>query len=360
MNNDLEISLMGTLVPLNKIVRCRWRDEEDSPDKVKDAIKRIGEQGFRYNLQGMRLDTVEKLIEYLMVSDRELYPTRELAEIKAVTMPLDLIEQWVGHHRREGCHQLGTWYIWTLEHEGKRDLVPFILKDVSACMEEARTIYLSDNMKNDQQLAGWAIGNVRKMLPDLISSGMAKSEAHAYLAKEMGLQPRDIEKLAEISKGLIGGVVSPAIKRLTPDNATEFWRVLNQTLALTPVTLDLQKEIIDESFDSKNPRKSIGNAFSAIKASLPELQKVVVPKPPKAPETVALQLAWKLYQILQREDFEDDAKQRINEIVVSCGRLTTTTLSEEDIETDEIIAEVEAEEAAKAVTQETYDETTVH
>lgn len=177
---------MGTLVPLNKIVRCRWRDEEDSPDKVADNIKRIGEWGFSRNLQGMRLDTVEKLIDYLMAADRELYSSREKAEAKALTMPLDLIEQWVGHHRREACEQLGTWYIWSLEHLGKRDLIPFVLKDVSAFMEEARSIYLQDNMKGDHQLAGWAIGNVRKMLPELIAKGMPKSEACAFLANEMG------------------------------------------------------------------------------------------------------------------------------------------------------------------------------
>lgn len=324
-------------VPITKIVRCRWRDEEDSEDKVKDAIKRIGEQGFRYSLQGMPLDSVEKWIEYLMVADRETYPTRELATDAAATMPLDAVEQLVGHHRREGCRQLGTWYIWSREDEGKRDLIPFILKDMP--LEEARGIYLSDNMKNDQQSAGWALGNVRKMLPDLISSGMIKSEANAYLAKEMGLSVKAIEKLADVNKGLTQGVVSPAIKRLTPDNAVEFWKLLTEIQIHAPVTFERQKEIIDESFDSVNPRKSVGNAFSAMRAALPQLPKLE--KPRRSPDVVALQLAHKLATILQKEELEDDTKHRINDYALLIGKLSATALTEEDIEADEILAEMQ-------------------
>jgi hypothetical protein len=340
-------------VPINKIVRCRWRDEEDYEEKVKDAVERIGEQGFRYNLQGRRLDSVEDWIEYLMVADCEVYPTRELAEAKALTMPLDMVEQWVGHNRKEGCRQLGTWYIWSRENEGMRDVIPFVLKDVSK--EEAQNIYLSDNRKNDHQSAGWALGNVRKMLPDLISSGMVKSEANAHLAKQMGLSVKAIEKLVEINKGLVEGVVSPAIKRLRPDDAVEFWKLLVGITVHVPVTFERQKEIITDSFDSVNPRKSIGNAFSDLRAALPQLPKLVVEKTRKSPDQVALQTAHKLATILQNEDLEDETKQRINEEYVPLiAKLTTTVLTEDDIEDNEILAEMEEAETQ----QETHDDQT--
>lgn len=171
-------------------------------------------------------------------------------------------------------------------------------------------------------------------------------------------QPKDIEKLAEIIKSLADGIVTPAIKRLIPDNAIEFHRVLLRTLALTHVTLERQKEIVDESIDSKNPRKSIGNAFSAIKDALPQPKKVVVKKTKKPLSDVLLQLGYKFVTALQQEEFEDvedDVKQRINEYATLAVKLSATAPTEEDIEADEIIAEVEAEEAEATQEKEKYD-----
>src|SRR5271157_5238090 len=212
------------LVPIDKIVRCRFRDVENLKEKIADNVKRIGEQGFRYPLQGMRLNTVAKLTEYLMILDHETYSTPELAEAKAKTMPLDLVEQWVGHNRKASCEELGTWYIWGKEYLGKGTLIPFLLRDEPK--EEIRRIFLSDNMKWDSQSCGWAIGAIRTVVPDMMANGICKSEAYAYVAGECGLDLEDIEVLAEADEAIERGLMSPAIKRLTPANGVLFWVTL--------------------------------------------------------------------------------------------------------------------------------------
>lgn len=98
------------LVPINKIVRCRWRDEDDSPDKILRAVERIGRQGFRGHLNGRPL-------------------------------PDGTIEQLNGHNRKAGCLELGITEI------------PMMLQAYTD--EEALDIFLSDNMKEDAQSTGW-------------------------------------------------------------------------------------------------------------------------------------------------------------------------------------------------------------
>jgi hypothetical protein len=339
------------LVPIDKIVRCRYRDVENLKEKIADNVKRIGEQGFRYPLQGMRLNTVEKLIEYLMVLDREAYSTRELAEAKAKTMPLDLIEQWVGHNRKASCLELGAWYIWGKEHLGKGTLIPFLLRDEPK--EEIRRIFLSDNMKWDTQSAGWAIGSIRTIVPDMMAEGKCKSEAYAYVANECGLDIDDIETLVDADTALTNGVMSPSIKRLVPRNAVLFWITLRKFLVLSPMSLAQQEKIVDQSFKAQDQRRSITNQFSDIRNDLPKLPKPVPTKAKKSPDDAALQHAYKLLTLLREEDLRDDTKLRITEYAGLIAQLSATTPSQEDIEADEFIAEVEAE----AATQETYDET---
>src|SRR5271154_7111115 len=136
-------------VPINKIVRCRWRDEEDYADKIRAAEERIGRQGFRGHLDGRPLATVEGWVDYFMVFDPEAYPTRESAEAKAQTMPLDMVEQLNGHNRKQGCLNLG--------------LTSIRMKIEDYTLAVALDIFLSDNMKEDTQSAGWALGSVRKV-----------------------------------------------------------------------------------------------------------------------------------------------------------------------------------------------------
>ena len=345
------------LVPIDKIVRCRYRDVENLKEKVADNVKRIGEQGFRYPLQGMRLNTVEKLVEYLTVLDRETYKTPELAYAKAVTMPLDLIEQWVGHNRRESCQQLGTWYIWGKEHLGKGTLIPFLLRDEPK--EEIRRIFLSDNMKWDTQSCGWAIGSIRTIVPDMMAEGICKSEAYAYVASECGLEPEDIEVLAEADKAMVNGIMSQAVKRLTPANGVLFWVTLKAFLVLSPMSIAQQDKIVDQSFKARDQRRSITNQFSEIRNALPKLPKPVTAKPRKSPDDAVLQHLYKALTILQTEELRDDTKLRITEYAGLITQLSATAPSQADIEADEIIAGIEADEIVVEVeaVQENYDTT---
>jgi hypothetical protein len=338
------------LVPIDKIVRCRYRDVENLKEKIADNVKRIGEQGFRYPLQGMRLNTVEKLIEYLMVLDRETYSNPKLAEAKAKTMPLDLIEQWVGHNRVGSCLELGTWYIWGKEHLGKGTLIPFLLRDEPK--EEIRRIFLSDNMKWDTQSCGWAIGAIRTIVPDMMAAGVCKSEAYAYVAGECGLDLEDIEVLAEADEAMDHGVMSLAIKRLTPANGVLFWVTLKAFLVLSPMSIAQQDKIVDQSFKARDQRRSITNQFSDIRNALPKLPKPVVTKQKKSPDDAVLQHLYKALTLLQSEELRDDTKLRITEYAGLITQLSATAPSQADIEADELIAAIEAEAA-----QENYDTT---
>lgn len=333
------------LVPIDKIVRCRYRDVENLKEKVADNVKRIGEQGFRYPLQGMRLNTVEKLIEYLMVLDRETYKDRKLAEAMAVTMPLDLIEQWVGHNRKASCVELGTWYIWGKEHLGKGTLIPFLLRDEPK--EEIRRIFLSDNMKWDTQSCGWAIGSIRTVVPDMMAEGSCKSEAYAYVAKECGLDLEDVEILADADKALVNGTMAPSVKRLTPKNGVLFWVTLKSFLILSPLSFAQQDKIVDQSFKAQDQRRSITNQFSDLRTALPQFPKPVVTKVKKSPDDAVLQHLYKALSLLQSEELRDDTKLRITEYAAQIIKLSAVTLSEEDIESDRYIAEIEAEEAVQ-------------
>src|SRR5277367_1677483 len=174
-------------IPINKIVRCRWRDEEDSPDKVRVAKERIGRQGFRGHLDG-------------------------------VILPDGCVEQLNGHNRVTACRELGMTEI------------PFVAKAYTD--EEALDIFLSDNMKEDAQSTGWALGSVRTVVPYLVSLGMSNSEAQARLADKIGLTVKDIEKLTDMNDALVQGILSPAVKRLpVPYNAVEFWKKLQELMS---------------------------------------------------------------------------------------------------------------------------------
>src|SRR5271170_14374 len=142
------------LIPIDKIVRCRWRDEEDSPDKIRVAVERIGRQGFRGHLDGRPL-------------------------------PNGTVEQLNGHNRKAGCLELGVTEI------------PMLLQEYTD--EQALDIFLSDNMKEDAQSTGWALGSVRKVIPYLVSTGVTKSEALVRLADKIGLEVKQIEKLSEMN-----------------------------------------------------------------------------------------------------------------------------------------------------------------
>lgn len=349
-------------VPINKIVRCRWRDEEDYEEKINDNIKRIGEQGWRYPLQGWRLNTVEKWIEYFMTADRETYSTREPAEIKARTMPLDMIEQWVGHNRVASGHRLGTWYIWSREHEGKRDLVPFVIKD-TATLDEARTIFLSDNMAFDGQTTGWAVGAARKILPELFDKGMGKSEAYAWLADEVGLDGSQIPTLLELGAAFKAGILCSAAKRLRPDAGVDFWKRLQElnVMRLSPLPLDEQARYVSTIVKGPNQPKRVSYVFIQLREeALAENPQAPLPKSPKKKATLSetaikgLRLAVDAFRKAREEDFEykDQELSLISELMQYLNSVAPTVDVSEMIDIQQANA---AAFAAMEMEQETND-----
>jgi hypothetical protein len=317
-NLDSPFPLSGAFdVPINKIVRCRWRDEEDYEEKIIDNVTRIGEQGWRYPLQGWRLNTVEKWVQYLMTADRETYSKQEVAEEKARTMPLDMVEQWVGHNRVASGHRLGTWFIWSREHEGKRDLVPFVIKD-TATLDEARDIFLTDNMAFDGQTLGWAVGAALRIVPEILASGKSKSEAYAWVADRTGLNENQVPILFEMATAFKSGVLGSAAKRLKPDSGVDFWARLQELnmMRLSPVTLDEQKRHVDHIISGPNQQKRVSYLFGKLREEAllanPQAQ---LPAPPKKkatlPETAikGLRSAANAFRRIRETDFEYEDHQ---------------------------------------------------
>src|SRR5271170_2130727 len=266
-------------IPINKIVRCRWRDEEDSPDKVRVAKERIGRQGFRGHLDG-------------------------------VALPDGCIEQLNGHNRVTACRELGMTEI------------PFVPKAYTD--EEALDIFLSDNMKEDAQSTGWALGSVRTVIPYLISLGMTASEAQARLADKIGLAAKDVEKLSDMNAALAEGILSPAVKRLpVPYNAVEFWRKLQELISCRLVGLDEQVEIIDAVLTGADHRRRITNIFSDLLRNMTPL-KVVQPKTRKSPFASICRYLEQAAELLQ-QDAEDFGEQEI-QIIVDKARFVNSLL----------------------------------
>lgn len=349
-----------TDVPLENLVRCRWRDEENYPEKIKSAEERIGVQGWRMSIDGVPLDTVEAWIDYFMADDPETYPTEEAAEVKARTMPLDKVEKLGGHNREEGMYNLlameaaGTLPAHYLPHPPRAMRVK-IQRHTSAA---ARNIFMSDDDERDGQCAGWCLGAVRKGIPDMMrKEGITKSEAIARTARDTGRTIKEIHTMIDMLLGLDTGVLTPQVKRIKPKDAVLFWDTLVKVNAFFHVTFAQQDEIVDGYFKSADPRKSITYAFSDLmKAAGIEAPKTKKQNTVKDPEAYALQLAWKLATHLQEESFPDDAKQRIKEVLDISTKLVTTTPSEEDVEDDAIFARIQEQED----NDETVEQTAVH
>jgi ParB-like nuclease domain len=313
--DDLKTFPLGEVVqvPIDKIVRCRWRDEEDSPDKIRVGKERIGRQGFRGHLDGRPL-------------------------------PDGTVEQFTGHNRKAACLELGLTHL------------PMMLKAYTD--EEALDIFLSDNMKEDGQSTGWALGSVRKVVPHLISIGKAKSEAHAILADKIGLKVHEVQKLAEMNDALDNGVLSPAVKRLTgPHNAVEFWRKLQDLLKLRFIDVDEQARHIETIVSGPDQRRRITNVFSKI---ILEAQGVVpptpkLPKPKESPVVLACRYLDKLAEVLRRAGAEDYEYEEQDKLLIADKlrhvlSVAPTASTESDTEVDIILATMQQNEE-----QDNYD-----
>jgi|SRR5271163_610935 len=286
-------------VPINKIVRCRWRDEEDSPDKIRVAVERIGRQGFRGHLDGRPL-------------------------------PNGTVEQLNGHNRKAGCLELGITEI------------PMMLQEYTD--EQALDIFLSDNMKEDAQSTGWALGSVRKVIPYLVSTGVAKSEAQARLADKIGLEVKQIEKLSEMNTALDSGVLSPSVKRLpVPYNAVEFWRKLQELMKLRFVSLDEQNAVIEKIIAGPDHRRRITNTFSDLLSGEAPL-KVVLPRAKTPPFTVACRILQQLAETLQQNDFEGQEAQTINDLLSFVNNVAPTAMTDRQKAVAAVLATMTEEE----------------
>lgn len=348
-----------TDVPLENLVRCRWRDEENYPEKVAVNEYRIGTQGWRTNIDGVPLDTVEAWIDYFMADDPKTYPTEELAAVKARTMPLNMVEMLGGHNRKESMHNLlameaaGTLPENYLPHPPRAMRVK-IQRHTDAT---ARNIFMSDDNEYDGQSAGWALGAVRKGIPDMMrKEGITLSEAIARTAHDTGRTVKEIHTMRDMLQGLDNGTMSPQVKRVKPKDAVHFWDTLIKVNAFFHVTFAQQDRIVDDYFKSSDPHKSITYAFSdLLKASGIEPPSRKKQKAKKDPEAL-LKQAWKLATDLQEANLQDDDKQRIKEVLDISTKLVTITPSEEDVEDDAIFARMQEQED----TDETVERTAVH
>lgn len=346
-------------VPLENLVRCRWRDGENSPWKVQSAEERIGVQGWRGHIDAVPLDTVEAWIDYFMADDPDTYPDEATAKVTALTMPLNMVEKLGGHNREEGMYNLlameaaGTLPAHYLPHPPRAMRVKIQRHSTAA----ARNIFMSDDDERDGQSAGWCLGAVRKGIPDMIrKEGITRSEAISRTAKDTHRTVKEIHTMIDMNKGLDDGTLSPRVKWLEPKDSVHFWNTLVKVNAFFRVTIKQQEDIVDGYFKSSDPHKSITYAFSDLmKAAGIEAPKTKKQKTKQDPEAYGLQLAWKLTVHLQDADLSDDAKQRIKEVLDISTKLVTTTLSPEDLEADEILAEIEAEAAVQV--QENHDHT---
>lgn len=181
--------------------------------------------------------------------------------------------------------------------------------------EEFLDIFLSDNMKEDGQSTGWALGSVRKVVPYLMAeTGITKSEAHAILADKIGLQPHEIQKLTDMNAALDAGILSPSVKRLlSPHNAVEFWKKLQELLTIRLMDEAEQARHIDYIIAGPDQRRRVTNTFSKLiqeaQAANPQ---AVTPKPPKQKVTPAIEALRALdkaaaaFRRGQAEDFEYD------------------------------------------------------
>lgn len=257
-------------VPLKDIVRCRWRDEEDSPDKIRVAKERISRQGFRGHLDGR-----------LLLNGQ--------------------VEQLNGHNRRAACEEMGF------------ATLPFVVKDYTD--EEALDIFLSDNMKEDGQSTGWALGAVRKVVPYLTAQGKALSEAYAIVGSKIGLDSEDVVKLSEMNDALDTKVLSPQVKRLlVPYNAIEYWRKLNQLMLRRSVTLDEQGRHVEEILRSPDVRGRIRTYFCDLLAEAGPA-KVVQPRTKRPPFPTACKHFEQLITLLRAhgDDFSEEERKAISD-----------------------------------------------
>lgn len=288
------------LIPINDIIRCRWRDEEDSPDKVRVAKERIGRQGFRGHLDG-------------------------------VALPDGRVEQLNGHNRVTACRELGLTEI------------PFMVKSYTD--EEALDIFLSDNMQEDAQSTGWALGAVRSVIPYLVSSGKIESEAQARLADKIGLKIADIQELSAMNSALDDTVLSPAVKRLPLNNAVQFWRKIQELMSCRYVGLDEQASIIEVVVSGPDQRRRIINMFAELLRNMTPL-KVVQPKAKKSPFVSVCRYLEQAAEELQQH--AEDFGEREIEIVIGkaafVNSLLPTALSNSQMAISETLAKMEEED----------------
>ena len=237
-NPTMENPIIQLDVPIKDLLRCRWRDDEDSPEKIAVAIERISRQGFRGRLTGRLL-------------------------------PDGRIEQLNGHNRRNACEQMGF------------ETLPFDVRVYTD--EEALDIFLSDNMKEDGQGTGWALGAVRTVVPYYLEQGITLSEAHARLGDKTGLDAKDVERLSAMNSALTASKLSPAVKRLlVPHNAVEFWRKLQELMSVREVPLQEQEFIINGILQSPDVRGRIRTLFNVLLSEVAPIA-TTAPKAKKTP-----------------------------------------------------------------------------
>jgi hypothetical protein len=249
-------------VSITKISRCRWRDEDDSPEKIRVAKERIARQGFRGHLDGRQL-------------------------------PDGAVEQLTGHNRVAACKELGI------------KTIPFVIKNYTD--EEALDIFLSDNMKEDGQGTGWALGAVRKVMDYHQKEGKTAEESRYYLAKAIGVEATGIVRLSEMNTAIDKGDLTAQVKRiLLPDNAVEYWRKLKELRGYRDVPLSEQNAQIENIVASKDTRGKIRILFcEALKEMRPPKTATRIPLPANI---IAENMFDKLISFLTKNmsDFEEE------------------------------------------------------
>lgn len=230
------------MVDTNKIRRCRWRDEDDSKEKIERAVERIQRQGYRGHLDGI------------------LHPDGH-------------IEQLNGHNRLAACKILGLQYM-------PFDLTPRTL-------DEYRDIFLSDNLKEDGQDAGWALGAIRKLVPEYIAEGKTQEGAFEIIAKSTRMDLDDVRKMFKsVLPALDNKVLTPKIKRLSPPrDAIEFWQKMQELQRQRAVSMGEQDSIVEQVVASPSPRGKIRTLFC-------DLLKRVRPPRRTRPQTPAEEAAF--------------------------------------------------------------------
>lgn len=290
-------------VPIEKIVRCRWRDEDDSPEKISAAIERIGRQSFRGHLDGRKLSN-------------------------------GFVEQLNGHNRKAACIQLGL------------KSLPFVVKEYTD--DEALDIFLSDNMKEDGQGTGWALGAVRKVVPHYQAQGKSLAESFTLIGSAIGLKSTEVQMLADMNKALDAGILSPAVKRLlVPYNAVEYWRKLQELTDRRTVLLTEQEEHINCILQSPDVRGRIRSYFCELLAEAGPA-KVAHPKARQSHFSITCKLLEKLAVELREnaDDFSEEEMFIIQDKVKYVTSLTSSTTDsmESQIAVEATLADMDDEE----------------